>query len=74
MSRAFAKEYDDQWLGDVEPTVGALALYLTRENGGARITEIKTSKNAVGREVREMSNGLCYILDDNNRWQVALDC
>lgn len=73
MSRAFAKEYDDQWLGDVEPTVSALALYLTRENGGTRVTEIKSYRNPQGQEVHEMSNGLNYSLDNDGRWQVLLD-
>lgn len=73
MSRAFAKEYDDQWLGDVEPTISALALYLTRENGGVRVIETKTHLNKRGKTVHEMSNGLSYRLDDDDRWQVELD-
>ena len=73
MSRAFAKEYDDQWLGDVEPTVSALSLYLTRENGGVRISEIKSFQNKSGQTVHEMSNGLSYMLDNDGRWQVLLD-
>lgn len=73
MSRGFVKEYDDQWLGDVDATLPALARFLTQENGGVRVTETRTFTNANGREVYEMSNGLCYMLDDNNRWQVVLD-
>lgn len=73
MSRAFAKEYDDQWLGDVEASLPALMVYLTRENGGQRTYEIKTHSDAKGRQIHEMSNGLSYTLDDNNRWQVVLD-
>ena len=73
MSRAFAKEYDDQWLGDVEPTVIALALYLTRENGGVWVIETKSFKGKSGHTVHEMSNGLCYRLDNDGRWQVELD-
>jgi hypothetical protein len=72
MSRGFVKEYEDQWLGDVDATVAALIRFISIENGGVRITETKTFYNAQGREVHEMSNGLCYALDDNNRWYVVL--
>lgn len=74
MSRGFVKEYDDQWLGDVDATVPALGRFLTQENGGVRVTEVKSYHNKAGREVHEMSNGLCYVLDDNDRWMVVLDC
>ncbi|CAN5152158.1 hypothetical protein BH09BAC1_BH09BAC1_22010 [soil metagenome] len=74
MSRGFVKEYEDQWLGDVDATVPALGRYLTAENGGAKVTETNHFRNSEGREVHEMSNGLCYVLDHNERWMVVLDC
>lgn len=74
MSRGFVKEYDDQWLGDVDATVPALCRYLTQENGMVRVTETKTFKDKNGRTIHEMSNGLCYVLDHNVRWVVVLDC
>ncbi len=71
MSRAFMKESDDQWLSDVAPTVGALLIYLTRENNGIRVVEEKRTIDARGREVLHMSNGLAYMKDDEGKWSVA---
>ena len=67
------KEYDDQYLGDVEPTMAALIRFLTIENGGARMEETRTAQLPNGTTVHEMSNGLCYALDGDNRWYVVLD-
>jgi len=71
MSRAFMKESDDQWLSDVAPTVGALLIYLTRENNGIRVFELKRSIGPDGSKVHAMSNGLSYARDKNNRWKVV---
>ena len=71
MSQAFVKEEDGQWLQDVAPTVNALILYLTRENNGIRVYEKKNYLNAAGKEVFEMSNGLCYTRDSDNKWCVV---
>lgn len=71
MSQAFVKESDEQWLHEVQPTLNALIVYLTRENNGIRVYEQKTSvhpKN--GREVHHMSNGLSYAKDADGRWYV----
>lgn len=67
------KEYEDQWLGDVDATVPALGRFLTADNSGVRVTETKSFRNANGREVHEMSNGLSYVLDDNDRWAVVFE-
>lgn len=71
MSRAFMKENDDQWLHDVQPTVSALLLYLTRENNGIRVYEQKRYIDTEGREVIVASNGLSYSRDAGNRWHVV---
>ncbi len=34
MSQAFVKEEEEQWLHDIQPTVNALIVYLTRQNNG----------------------------------------
>lgn len=71
MSRAFTKESDDQWLSDVAPTVSALLVYLTRENNDIRVSEIRRFFDGSGREVHVMTNGLSYVKDHENKWQVA---
>lgn len=71
MSQAFVKEEDDQWLHDIAGTVGALINFLTRENNGVRIYEVKTNvRNGI--EMHEMSNGLEYQKDSEGRWQVVI--
>jgi len=72
MSHAFVKESDEQWLHDIAPTLNALIIYLTRENNGFRVYEKKISiDKRTGKEVYEMSNGLSYSKDDNNKWIVV---
>lgn len=75
MSRAFVKESDDQqWLDEIPPTMNALMAYLSRANSGIRVYEKKNYVNlANGKEVHEMSNGLSYILNAENKWQVIID-
>ncbi len=71
MSSAFVKEEESEWLWDVAPNVSALLRYLTRDSGRPVFEKaIHPSKN--GRTVHEMSNGLSYTLDDDNKWQVVL--
>lgn len=64
------KEEDGQWLHDLPPTMNALINYLTRENNGVRVYEIKTSFNKNGRELHHMSNGLNYFVDSDSRWAI----
>jgi len=71
MSRAFMKEGDDQQLGDVDPTMSALLLFLTKENNGIRVVEEKVTIDGRGREVHHMSNGLAYAKDDEGRWKTV---
>lgn len=71
MSQAFVREGDDQWLQDVPPTLQALIVFLTRENGGIRVYERKSSIDAQGRQVYEMSNGLSYAKDSQGVWQIV---
>ena len=70
MSQAFVRESEEQWLHDVQPTMNALIVYLTRENNGIRVYEKRKGiKNGV--EIYEMSNGLSYSKDANGKWQIS---
>ena len=71
MSQAFVKESDEQWLHDIQPTLHALVVYLTSENNGIRVYEIKNFVDKKGREIHEMSNGLSYSKDENSKWFVV---
>lgn len=71
MSQAFVREGDDPWLQDVPPTLQALIVFLTRENGGIRVYERKSLVDDQGRQVYEMSNGLSYAKDDKGVWQIV---
>ena len=71
MSRAFMKEGDDQWLSDIPPTMGALLIFLTRENNGIRVVEENRILMPDGKEIFQMSNGLSYTKDADGRWMVA---
>jgi hypothetical protein len=72
MSSAFVKESEGQWLHDIPPTMPALINYLTTENNGVRVYENKTwTDKATGKTVHGMSNGLAYMVDENNRWMIV---
>lgn len=71
MSQAFVREGDDQWLSDVGPSVRALSYFLTRENNGIEVYELRTFIDAKGDEVYVMSNGLSYKKDSEGKWQIA---
>jgi hypothetical protein len=72
MSRAFVKEQDEQWLHDVSPSMNALVNYLTNENNNIRVYERHSYVDSLtNKEVHEMSNGLCYSLDENHKWIVV---
>lgn len=72
MSQAFVRESDEQWLHDVQPTLNALLVYLTRENNGIRVYEQSTSFHPrTGKEIYHMSNGLSYMKDEDGRWSIA---
>ncbi len=69
MSQAFVREADEQWLHDVDPTIPALINYLTRENNGIRVYEIKQVVQPItGKIIYSMSNGLDYAKDENGKW------
>jgi hypothetical protein len=73
MSQAFVKEEDGQWLQDIQPSLNALIVYLTRENNGVRVYEQKSFLDEkLGKEVHKMSNGLDYTKDEEGRWMVVL--
>jgi len=71
MSSAFVKESEEQWLHDIQPTLNALIVYLSRENNGIRVYEKKNFVDKKGKEIYEMSNGLSYAKDDNSKWYVV---
>ena len=72
MSHAFVKEGDEMWLHDIAPTMDALVNYLTRENGGLRISERERRfDEELKTEVYKMSDGFSYYVSDN-KW-VCLD-
>ena len=68
MSHAFVKDEDGQLLSDITPTMGSLIQFLTRGNNGVRVYERKNYKDAKGRTIHEMSDGLSYTKDDGGRW------
>ncbi|MBO9204822.1 MULTISPECIES: hypothetical protein [Niastella] len=70
MSQAFVKEHDEQWLHEISPTVPALINYLTRENNGIRVYEVKSEKPAEGKTLHHMSNGLVYFVNDQSQWEI----
>ncbi len=72
MSQAFVKESEEQWLHEIQPTLYALIVYLTRENNGIRVYEQKTFADAKsGEQLHQMSNGLLYAKDKQGKWYVA---
>jgi len=74
MSRGFVKEYEDQWLHEISPTMSALIRFLTIESNGILIHEKRNyTRPTTNKEVHEMSNGLSYSLDDEGRWYILND-
>lgn len=73
MSSAFVKEGESEQLKDIMPNMASLLLFLKRENGGA-VRELHTRfSEKHQKEVHEMSDGLGYMLNGDNQWQVILD-
>lgn len=69
MSRAFVKEAEGEWLGDVAPDVPALEQFLTREYG-EKIYLLRTTRDpATNRDILEMTSGSRYALDFDGRWE-----
>ena len=71
MSSAFVRESEEQWLHEVQPTLQALLLHLTRENNGVRVYEKQVYMSKKGEEVHLMSNGLGYAKDAQGKWYVV---
>ncbi len=71
MSSAFVREGDDQSLDEISPSITALRVFLTRENGGIQVSERSSHKDSNGRSIYVMSNGLSYMKDDQGKWKVA---
>jgi hypothetical protein len=72
MSQAFVKEGDEQWLHEIQPTLNALILHLSRENNGIRVYEQRQYIHPkTGKEVYVMSNGLSYSKDNEGRWEIV---
>lgn len=73
MSRAFVKEGDADQLKDVAANRTSLLFFLKRENGGP-VYELHTRySEKYQKEVHEMSDGLGYMLNDGNQWQIILE-
>ena len=71
MSQAFVREREEQWLHDVPATVSALQEYLSRENNGVRVYEVRQYVDPNDfTMVHFMSNGLSYSKDASNKWYV----
>jgi hypothetical protein len=71
MSSAFVREGDEQSLQDISPSLNALIRFLTQENNGVRVYQIRNYLDKLGREIHEMSNGLSYFKDSNSKWQTV---
>ena len=72
MSSAFVKESEEQWLHDIQPTLNALIVYLTRENNGIRVYEQKVYPDVkTGKNIHVMNNGLSYSTDTDSKWFVV---
>lgn len=73
MSQAFVKEEDEQWLHDIQPTMNALVVYLTRQNNGIRVYE-KSNEHSDKhwQTVYHMSNGLSYVHNEEGKWMMIL--
>ena len=73
MSSAFVKESENEQLKDIATNIASLLIFLKRDNGVA-VRELHTRfSEKHQKEVHEMSNGLGYMLNDHNQWQVILD-
>ena len=70
MSQAFVKESEEEWLHEIPPTLAALVNYLTRQNNGVRVYELKVSISKKGKELHHMSNGLNYFINDEGSWEI----
>ena len=71
MSQAFVKESEEQWLHEIQPTLNALVVYLTRENNGIRVYEVRSYvRQKDGLQVHQMSNGLSYAKDKEGKWYI----
>lgn len=74
MSQAFMKEGDAMWLRDIDPTMNALIVFLTRENNGIRVYEKRNYYDEnFGNDVHEMSDGLSYTKGEDGRWMIVKD-
>jgi hypothetical protein len=72
MSSAFVREGDHLELSDISPTLTSLISFLTRENGGIRVYEKRRMTGPDAKTLHEMSNGLTYAINTDNRWEVVL--
>lgn len=73
MSSAFVKEGESEQLKDITPNMASLLNFLKRENGGP-VHELHTRiSGKYQKEVHEMSDGLGYMINEQNQWQVILD-
>lgn len=73
MSSAFVKEGESEQLKDVAPNMASLIQHLQREYRRT-VVELHTRLHPKHqKEVHEMSDGLGYMLNDEQQWQIILD-
>lgn len=51
--------------------MASLLIFLKREYGGS-VHELSTRFDEQQREIHELSDGLCYRLNEANQWQIVL--
>ncbi len=73
MSQAFVKESEEQWLHEIQPTLNALIVYLSRQNNGIRVYEVSSHNDKkTQKTVHLMSNGMSYTHNDDGAWKIIL--
>ena len=67
------KEGENDQLKDVAPNMASLLLFLRRESSGP-VRELHTRfSEKHQKDVHEMSDGLGYMLNDQQQWQIILE-
>lgn len=69
MSQAFVREGEEPDLNEIRPTTQALIIYLSRQNNNIPVREENVYEEN-GRVIHEMSNGLSYVKNEDNQWEI----
>lgn len=73
MNNIFVKKDEPDQLKDVAPDMKSLLLYLEQKNGKIVHELYAHVHEKFLKDVHEMSNGLGYMINDDNQWQVIFD-